>query len=161
MIATDSETAAYHNLMESGLLEKLGEPATVENLTYLLSHLDLIRMAVQMADELVRRSEELTDNLGAALVDARKTASAFPFAELPRLTDALSQLTRSGIFDPKTVSVLAEVGTHASEAYKRNKLNNPPPVGPFALLKALSDPDVQRSVGFLVGMAKEYGQMIR
>ena len=161
MIATESETVAYQNLMDSGLLKKLGERETIENLSYLLSHLDLIRFAVQSVDELFRRGDQVTDNIGSVLSEARKLTATLPFGELPKLTDALSQLMKSGIFDPKTVAVLAEVGNHASEAYKRNKASNPPPVGPFGVLKALNDPDVQRSIGFLIGMAKQYGQMIR
>jgi uncharacterized protein YjgD (DUF1641 family) len=161
MTATESETAANRKLLDSGLLEKLGERDTIENLRYLLTHLDLICFAVETVDGVLRRGDVLADNIGQLIEDARKTGATLPFGELPKLTNALSQLVKSGIFDPKTVAVLAEVGNHASEAYERNEASHPPPVGPLGLLKSMFDPDVQRSIGFLVGMAKQYGHMIR
>lgn len=187
-VARLAATEQFQNLTTSGLLERLGDPRTIENLHQLLNHLELLAMAATMLDGFLRRGEELMDNLNglvrelqkghplegkeadlAVLKDltqgllqtARDMHSAGVIAELPQLTSTLVALLESGVFDPSLVKVLAEVGKSASASYQQTKQQRPTPLGPWGLFQAMSDPDVQKSFGFLVAMARNYGKTLQ
>lgn len=187
-VARLAATDQFHNLTASGLLERLGEPRTIESLHHLLNHLELLAMAATMLDGFLRRGEELMDNLGglvrelqhgrplegieadlAVLKDltqglmqtARDMQRGGVIDELPKLTATLVALLESGVFDPSLVKVLAEVGKSASASYQQSKQQRPAPLGPWGLLQAMSDPDVQKSFGFLVAMARNYGKTLQ
>ncbi len=183
-----ANTPAFQNLAESGLLEKLGDPNTIESLKGILGHLELISFTITMVDGFIRRGNELVDNIGGMLADAKKGANvglkeddlialretgkgllgaanqlhqAGALAELPKLLDTLVYLIKSGIFEPKILNVLVEVGQQATQSYLQTKDAKPTAMGPLALYKALKDPDVQRAVAFVMCMTKQYGKTFR
>lgn len=186
-VAALTQTSAFQNLIDSGLLQRLGEPATITQLHSLLDQLELVAFSVKLLDGFIRRGEQLVDNIAGLVGEARKAGNPInsddlkvlnetaqgllgaarqlqqegALAELPKLTDTLVHLLQSGIFDPNTVRSLAEVGNLATRSYINTKNSKPEPLGPLGIWKAMSDPDVQRSLGFMLGMAKQYGQLIR
>ena len=74
-VAKLSNTAAFQNLLDSGLLEQLGNPATIERLHEIFGQLELVSFSLKMLDGFIRRGEELVDNITAAVADARKTGT--------------------------------------------------------------------------------------
>lgn len=68
-------------------------------------------------------------------------------------------LMDSSIFAPKTVGIVNDVGNAFVESYEAN-LTEPQQLGIFGLMRALSNKDVQRTLGFAVEFARRYGQQI-
>jgi ABC-type transporter Mla subunit MlaD len=58
-------------------LEALGKPETLNALTRLLGHMELLVFLADGADGLARRGEEITDNLRASLQEVSGTLKAF------------------------------------------------------------------------------------
>jgi uncharacterized protein YjgD (DUF1641 family) len=69
----------------------------------------------------------------------------------------MARVLASGI-DPHTLGVAAlDTGHGLAEALVAARQAPPPPVGPFGLLGALSEPEVQRALGFLLVFARRFG----
>jgi hypothetical protein len=186
-VARLSQTDAFQNLMDSGLLERLGQKQTIQHIHQLLNHLETVSFSLGMLDGFIRRGEELVDNLAGFMAEARKAGASFDesslttlwdslnallqtartlydegfLEELPKLTGSLNQLLRSGLLQPETIQSLAQLGQLAAASYANTLRASPQPAGALDIWRSLSDPDVRRSVGFLLGMAKQYGQLMR
>ena len=63
-------------------------------------------------------------------------------------------LLNSGVLDPAAIEVVGKVG----KALADSSTQEIQPMGPMAMLKALNDPDVQRGLGFLVSVGRNFGQ---
>jgi hypothetical protein len=186
-VARLSQTEGVQNLLDSGLLEELGRPETIANLQNLLKHLELVSFAVSMLDGVLRRGEELMDNIAGLLAEARKAGGSVPegdlavlqetasgllgaarqlqregaLREIPRLTDTLVHFLKSGLLDDRNIAVLTSVGDGLMSSYQRAEASRPAPLGAWGLVQAMRDPDVQRSLGFLIGFAREYGKQLQ
>jgi uncharacterized protein YjgD (DUF1641 family) len=71
-------------------------------------------------------------------------------------------LVKSGMLEPKTVTVLGQIGRSAAQSFEDAK-SAPPnakPLGIFALMSALKDPDVNRAISFALNVSKAYGQSL-
>jgi uncharacterized protein YjgD (DUF1641 family) len=68
----------------------------------------------------------------------------------------LDALLRSGVLAPATLRVVGELGRALTAAAAAP----PPPLGVVGLLKALGHPDVQRALGFLVAVARQFGSRL-
>ncbi|HMQ54038.1 MAG TPA: DUF1641 domain-containing protein [Anaerolineae bacterium] len=68
-------------------------------------------------------------------------------------------LMSSGVFSPQAVGIVGEAGNALVDSYQANQVK-PESLGLFGLFRAISDPDVQRSLGFLVEFGKTFGQKI-
>lgn len=66
-------------------------------------------------------------------------------------------LMNSGVFAPRTVGIVGQAGDALVDSYEASQVN-PKPLGPIGLFRALSDPDIQRALGFLVDFGKRFGQ---
>jgi uncharacterized protein YjgD (DUF1641 family) len=176
----------FQRLMASGLLDKLSQPDTIANLKLLLEKMELVVFFVSMVDGFLARSEVIADSVAETIGELRgadvatgqwkslletgssvanvaaKLAHNGDLDELPGLIESLAGLARSGMFDTGTIRVLAEVGQHAAASYQETKKGPaPPPLGPLGMLKAMSEPDVQRAMGFALAMARNYGKRIQ
>ena len=74
--------------------------------------------------------------------------------DLTRLVDTLLE---SGIFEETAVQVVGFSG----QALSDSKLSNPAPVGAWGAMTSLSDPDVQRALGFALQFARSFGRLIQ
>ena len=112
---------AFGRLLSSGLLERLAEPKTMEALNTVLDHLDLVSLGLQSADELLRRSEQITENISDSIAEVVRSKTAFDLSKidlgkidfskidfkkigevvesLPVLMDLALQISRSGLLD--------------------------------------------------------------
>lgn len=180
-------TPEFQNLTHSGLLERLGKRETIESIHSLLNHLELLAMSATMLDGFIRRGDQLVENMSGMIAELRKDGASISqddidsmkeaaqglisvartmhsshiFEEMPRLLTTLVELIRSGVFDPSTVRVLAEVGSAASASYQKTVNEKPSGLGPWGLFQALGDEDVQKSMGFLIAMARNYGKTLK
>lgn len=94
--------------------------------------------------------------LGEAGVDLdarmRSVARALEVATAPRAVAGLASLVESKLLEPTAlaaVSQLAAALAHPGAA---------PPVGMWGAMRALGDADVQRALGFLLAVARQFGK---
>lgn len=175
-------------LLNSGLLEQLGKPETIESLKLVLSKIDVLAFAVKAADEFFQRGDVISDNIGESLGDLRKLASSVDLekvrtvaSQLPALLDAGDELIKSGtpaklrqladagaivvdsgMLDPNTVKLLAEAGKIAASSYIETQAAPRKDVkGIFDLLGALKDPRIQHAMGFFMEFMKRYSEKMK
>lgn len=130
----------------TGLL--LGTPAWIATFTNLFDGVAL-RLAARGIDVDQRVA------LGARVLERLTSPEALDaLGTILSRVDEIHALVESGVFDPRAVAVVASAGT----AMAATRSDAPPPVGAFALLGALRDPDVQRAAGFAVAFARRFGR---
>lgn len=185
-LAHTTEKPEFQNLLASGLLEKLGSPRTIESLKALLDRLDLAAFLLEAVDGFLRHSDVVAESVASGVAEWRKTAPDLDAGRLQALGEALPKLldvtvfllqsgalerfpkaidtaialANRGLFESKTVGVLAEIGQTAAASYEEVKTQSREPVGLLGLLRGLSDPDVQKSVALLLAVARRYGQTL-
>jgi len=67
---------------------------------------------------------------------------------------SLDRLLGSGMLGEGPVEIVGRAGQALNEASR----HAPPALGAFGLLRALTDPDVQHSLGFAIAFAREFGR---
>ncbi len=170
-------------LLNSGLLEQLGKPETIEALKLVLGKIDLLAFAVKAVDAFLQRGDTITDNIGDSLGDLRRLTAGVDFekwhgyasqvpalleagdeivksglpAKLRQLADAGAVVADSGMLDPNTVRLLAEAGKIAASSYIETQAAPRKDIkGIFDLLRELKDPRIQHAMGFFVEFMKRY-----
>jgi hypothetical protein len=129
--------------------ELLLEAARAENLALarrLLAQRRSLETALQGLEGLDPEDLRTVASQGPALT--RTLAVLLRSPQLARLLEATS--------NPATLST-AEAATTALVDVRAHP---PEPVGLFAALRRMGDPDVQRAVGFTLGLAKRFGQLL-
>jgi uncharacterized protein YjgD (DUF1641 family) len=69
---------------------------------------------------------------------------------------AIRTVLESGILDPSAVRVVARAGRALSAAAAAE----PAPVGAWGALRAVGEPAVQQALGFLLRVARDFGQQV-
>lgn len=139
------------------IVERLTRPRTLAALESMLDLVEeapkLIAAGADVFDEAVQHladSGVRVDNLLETIRDlASRFANLLTTPELPALFD-------SGMLDARALETLGK----AARSLAQVRENPPAPVGIFGSLRALSDPNVQRSLGFLLGVAQAFGNQI-
>jgi hypothetical protein len=87
-------------------------------------------------------------------LDARLHAviRALEIATAPRAVGGLAALVESRLLDPSALAVLSRFAAALAEPGPAT------PVGTWGLLRALREPDVQRALGFVLGVARALGR---
>ncbi len=182
---SSSNGTQFHQMnVQQQLRERLNEPDTAEALNQILDNIQLIALSVTSLDGMLRRSEQIIENVTDGIQEIRAVA---PSPDV-NLTDVISQLTQlsqllpqlteisgelktifdsdefkslitSGIFAPKTVGIIGQAGTALVESYEASQ-EQAKPMGVLGLANSLRDPDVQRALTFLVGFSKRFGQSL-
>ena len=165
------------------LAEKLTAPAMMEKLEGLLQFADqapgLISMTMDMVDEGVRKSAEngvyLEERLGNALTMAEKLTAPAMVEKLNGLltladqapglismmVDSFDEQMRSMDAGSMDVQGLMEIGKEATSAFTKAKEMPIAKVGGiFSMLRTMRDPDRQKAIGFLMNVAKAYGEQL-
>lgn len=167
-LADVSANPAFHRLMESGLLERLGDEKTIVSIKAVLERLELAAFTLEAIDGFLRRSDEIASALSDD-VDDLKAASRPDVLKLkdvlqalPPLVAAGQTLVKSRMLEPKTIALLGDIGHSAAQAFDDAKNVKSPPrtLGLFGLMKALKDPDVNRAIDFALHVSKAYGQSL-
>jgi Protein of unknown function (DUF1641) len=164
-LAERLERPEVQRLLDSGLLEKLAEPGTLESLKALLGRLELVGFLLEGLDGFLRRSDTWIESVAAGIDDLKQAAPEIDgekirrvVATLPSLVDAGTQLSEAGMFDPKTVQVLANLGRTVAASHDDVREKPQKPLGLFDLLRSLRDPEIQSSVRLALYVAKRYGR---
>lgn len=175
-------------LLNSGILEQLGKPETIECLKLILGKIELLAFSVQAVDGFLQRSDVITDNIGQNVDDLRKLASSVDLTklrqageQLPALVDAGNEIISSGVLtklkqmadasaivvdsgmlDPQTVKLLAQAGKIAAASYIETQAGPKPSIsGPMDLWKALKDPRIKHAMGFFLEFMKRYSEKMK
>jgi hypothetical protein len=110
----------------------------------------IVAIAVDVVDGVVERlaarGVDVDDRMRALLQAADHLTS-------PRALDALASVLASDIMAHQTTEVIGRMGRAIVVAEHEAR-----PVGAWGLLRALRDPEIQRAAGFLIAMARRFGQ---
>jgi len=182
----DKPEVAAH--LDSGLLEQLGKPETIEALKLVLSKIDVLAFAVQAADEFFRRGDVITDNIGETLGELRKVSASVDFekvrtvaaqlpalldegdamikfgtpAKLKKIADAGAIVVDSGMLKSATVALLAQAGRIVASSFIETQAAPRKDIkGVFDLLAVMKDPRIQHAMGFFVEFMKRYSEKLR
>lgn len=183
-IAELTTRPAFHNLVHSGLLDRLGDPRTLKLLETLFDKLETAVFLLEALDGFLRRSNEIADSASSLVGELRNTSAGVDLSEItrlaertPKIMEALGRLTETralervpdvvnagvtlaeaGMLDPQVVRVLGEVGHSLAAAYDDAKSQPPARMGALGLFRALGDPEVQKVLGLLVSVARRVGR---
>jgi uncharacterized protein YjgD (DUF1641 family)/nucleotide-binding universal stress UspA family protein len=175
-----AEGPGVQRLLQSGVLEKLGEPKTLEALETLAKNAELIAFAVQALDGFLRRGDEVAEAMAESVGDLRAAAKGTELGTMiPRLqqvakkamehhtleaitqlTDAAVPVVESGLLHPSLVRTVADVGAMGAASYQEAMQAPPTAMGPMALWRALKEPTVQRALGFGVALVRAFGKRL-
>lgn len=144
----------------------------------LLETIERLERRIEHMDEAVRRLEGATKQVPVVVatvtdivdgVIARLAANGFDLDERmrallqaadhltsPRALDALASVLQSEIMAHQTTEVIGRVGRAIVHAE-----HEATPVGIWGLMRALRDPEVQRAAGFMIAMARRFGEELR
>jgi uncharacterized protein YjgD (DUF1641 family) len=188
-IAETTASPAFERLLESGLLERLAEPHTIENLKSLLDQLDVAAFTLQALDGFLRRSDviansiadsvreirnvapeaaslvknlqELAADLLKLLQAGRRLAASGLLDKLDELADAGLTLSAVGMFERQTVTALGEVGRLASQSYDEAKQVPARRIGLIGILRLLNDPAIQPALTLLIETTRRFGEKMK
>ncbi|HSD88106.1 MAG TPA: DUF1641 domain-containing protein [Kofleriaceae bacterium] len=139
--------------------------ATIERLERKVDHMErtIARLegATAQVPAVVATVTDIVDGLVERLaargidVDERMRAvlRAADHLTSPRALDALASVLQSEIMASQTTEVIGRMGRAIVAAEHEAR-----PVGMWGLMRALRDPEVQRAAGFLVSMARRFGE---
>jgi hypothetical protein len=169
-LADATTSPAFTRLMESGLLESLGDEKTIGSLKALIERLELAVFTLEALDGWLRRGEDIAQAMAQGASELRTAVPDLDvnkvrevLTALPPLVEAGKTLIDSGMLEPRTVAVLGGIGRSAAQSFDEAKSHQGPPrqLGVFALIRELKDPDVNRALDFLLRVAKAYGQSLK
>jgi hypothetical protein len=161
------------------LIQCLDDPRIAASLSQLLDHADLLATIVTALDALLRRVEVIGDSVVSGFAEIREAAStngqrSWPSLDLAAISDSVTRLSsafiactpgvervlRSPLTDLQTAEVIAMVGEAFLEGKKAAAADPGGPRGVFALMRVAKDPDVSRGLGFLIHIARAFGQQL-
>lgn len=135
------------------LMQRLSEPETLATAHKLLDAIasapGLLATAGDVFDGLMRDAEARGTSVGTLVEDLRELV-----LDVLRTAPQVRAVFTSGILDPRALEALGSVATHVARAAHAP----PAKVGLFGAIGALSDPDVQRALGFLFAVARGFGR---
>lgn len=140
------------------LADSLTRPESMRVIFLLVEHADRLERLVTTLDGLPGMVAALADTADGAL--ARIAAAGIDVEEraavMGRLLDRVSdpEASLDALLDRRTLLALGRVAAAASRAEE----TTPASVGPWGALRALGDADVQRSLGFLLELARQLGK---
>ena len=131
-----------------GLLNRLTEPATAKRLEDLLVLSEQLPGMVAMVGDIVDDAYQSAAQSGIDIEGfARQGAKA---------ATQLGSMMDSGMLDDETIASLG----NTAQALKDSQQMPPQKLGTMGLMRAMRDPDVQKTMGYLVNFAKAFGQRI-
>ena len=74
-------------------------------------------------------------------------------------SEEFAALMSSGVFAPRTVGIIAEVGNAMVDGYEATR-RQPEPPSLWQLFRSMRDPEVRRALGFLVEFGSRLGQAV-
>lgn len=161
------------------LLEKLEDPRIVAALVSLLDKSDKLAFFAELLEGFLQRSEGLLESASLSVgqlgragttalkkslenvdLDDLKSASGQLQGMLPLLRDFASELgalKEVGFFDVEVVKIVGRAGRAMAATARDPKALSSDTRGIFSLLGLLKDPDIARSLNFLISFARHFG----
>ncbi len=137
----------------SALAERLSRPETLRAMRLLVDYGEslpqLAATFIDALDDLAAQAAKKGVSLATISEDLKVSLSVIVKAA-PKIRAALE----AGMFDKPAIDTLERMGKAAATVQDKT----PTPVGLFGALKAMSDPEVKRSLGFAIEMARAFGQ---
>lgn len=164
VVTAASETGLDLNIRAQtsvALLERLTEPATVEALLRLLDHAEEAATVAEAVAQLPGLAGSASDTINGVIgqlkdsgidLEARVRGLVLIAGDLtrPRTLAAIGQLLEQ----PESLERLASIVEAPTQVATST------PVGALGALGALFDPNVQRSLGFAIEVARTYGKQL-
>lgn len=139
------------------LLERLSDDKTMDALEAALDLAEgapgLASMAIDIVDEQAGRLRDEGIDPGLALTNGARTALQFATLVGDREIHALKTLLASEALAPEAVEVISAAAQALVECQGRERQK----VGVFGLMRAMREPDIQRALDFLLGVARRFG----
>lgn len=161
------------------LIARLDDPQIASSISLILDHADLLATLVAGLDGLLRRADVISDNVAAGVAEIRDAAStngrpSLPTVDLTAASDAVTRLSAAAIdatpaidrllhsplTDVRTAEVLADIGEALLAGRQAAAADPRGPKGIFALMRVAKDPDVSRGLGFMIHIARAFGQRL-
>jgi uncharacterized protein YjgD (DUF1641 family) len=161
------------------LLEKLEEPRILEALVSLLDKSDKLASFADVLEHFLQRSEGMLESVSRGVgqlgragtnslkkslekldLDDLKSASGQLQGMLPLLRDLAKEfgaLKEAGFFDADVLQILGRTGRAMAATVRDPNAHSGDTRGIFSLLSLLKDPDVARSLNFLISFARHFG----
>ena len=160
------------------LQNRLNDPQVAAALNRILDNIDLLALSVTALDGFLKRGDVIVDSMAKTVSELKNSTPSVKLDIAETLATALklkkaadgvlsvieseefTALSKSGVFDPKTVSLIGEAGTALQETYATQRKIQPKPLGFFGLLKTLKDPEIQWSLNFLIEFSKRFSRKV-
>jgi hypothetical protein len=138
--------------------------ATLQRIEHRLAAVERVTSALaplaETAPAAVGMFTDTVDSLAAKLgdrgidLDARlhSVLRALEVSTAPRAVNGLAALVESKLLEPSALAVVSRLAAAFAEPGEAK------PVGMWGLMRALKDPDVQRAIGFLLAVGREFGR---
>ena len=159
-----AERVDWQRIADSGLLEKLTAPDTLEHLGVMLDKIELVAFLAEAMDGFLRRSDEVAESVAGGVADLQQSLPKIDGEQLrsaserlPDLVEAGEVLAEAGMFERSTVEVLGRLGRTIAESHEATDSRPRQTLGLFGLLKALRDPMVQNTLALGLDVARRYG----
>ena len=159
---------------------------TAATLARLARRMEELEFMLNMLSSFMQRGPEIADNVGSIVLEIRESyEQSTEKQQLKQIISHLKQyatpekieqllvaaeevrrviespqvqsLLRSSVLNPEAVQVVSQIAEALIES-TRVAHATPQKIGLLGLLKAMRDPDVQRSMGFAMAFAKTFGQ---
>lgn len=134
------------------ILDHATRPATLKSLKFAIEQLEdipnLVAVAGDALDDIARQAAARGLPVGTLVEDLVGTITAFI-----RVAPKIRATLESGMLDERAIDTLGRMARAAAQLAD----HEPTPVGFLGALRAMSDPEVQRSVGFAVELARGFG----
>lgn len=178
LIGTFDGDALVDDSPGDDLVARLDDPKIASSISLILDHADLLATIIVGLDGMLRRADVIGDNLAASVAEVKGLAvnrdRPWPSVDLAGLSDtvtrlssaavdagpAIERLLRSPMTDVKTADVLADLGEALLEGRDAAAADPRGPKGIFALMRVAKDPDVSRGLGFMIHIARAFGQRL-
>lgn len=157
------------------LLERLSRPETLTAIATLLDSLpqlvEMLRVAQQLPNLLATLGDVVDDtqqrcaaegmDIEKAIINGCQAAmwlgTKVDQAHLRRLGDLLG----SEIMNVNALNVVDNAARSLNTAQQQSQPQQPPKLGLLGLLKAMRDPEIQRSLDFAIHFGKSFGQNLK
>lgn len=149
------------------LTEKLSDPQTIEQLVRLLDKLEHVTFLLDMLENFLRRGPEIADSINDLVVFLRQRLSTpdyvtrfeHAFTAVRRIQEFLDspqvqELFKSDVLDVRSVQIVGKVTRSIIQASEETAQTGMNRVGLIGLMRALTDPEVQPALNFLLNFAR-------
>lgn len=173
-------------MQQSRVLQRLTDPETLKAINQLLDRLPLLAFLTESLEGFLERGDTVADSIAGMVKDLNlqdlDSAKLEQWRDLfnnmreageqllesgllhdgfPQVIEAGKGMVESGMLDKGVVNTLGELGKASTETYHEVVSKPIEPVGGiFGLMRAVKDPDVQKTMGFAFAFAKAFAKHI-